>query len=523
MFGVIHPLRPVLLRAFVFFLACSAGAATAEPAGEEIPPGGERLHSRLAVPGPDGKLTYPPYTERGDHLPDFSWCGYRGGGVALPDVPVKITLGPLPEGDDSARIQAALRQVGALPLDAKGFRGAVLLKRGSYRVENTLTLDQSGIVLRGEGDGEDGTILHATRRGKYHVMVISGKGKPEELRNTKQAILQDHVPVGARTFKVADTSKYKVGDTIMVCRVGNQDWIDLIGMSDLSRGEGDEVRNWEPFSIKFQRVVSEVTPTTVTVDAPLVESIDARWGGGYLIHYEFPGRIEHVGIEGMRCISVYSNPTDHAHAWRFVAIRNAQNIWVRDCTALHLAYAMVQMESSSKWVTVQDSRCLEMISEIKGGLRYPFVMTGELCLVQRCVASEGRHDFVMQYRVPGPNVFLDCRSINPHSDSGPHQRYATGTLYDNVETGRLNVVNRGRSGTGHGWAGAQMVFWNCRAQSMNVESPPSARNFAVGCIVESPDGDGFWDSTNRPVAPRSLYLKQLEDRLGAKALRNIGY
>ena len=32
----------------------------------------ERPVSRLAVPGPDGKLTYAPYTERGDHLPDFS-------------------------------------------------------------------------------------------------------------------------------------------------------------------------------------------------------------------------------------------------------------------------------------------------------------------------------------------------------------------------------------------------------------------------------------------------------------------
>jgi len=43
--------------------------------------------------GDDGKLVYTP-DERGNRIPDFSRCGYMGGGVKLPDVPVKITLEP---------------------------------------------------------------------------------------------------------------------------------------------------------------------------------------------------------------------------------------------------------------------------------------------------------------------------------------------------------------------------------------------------------------------------------------------
>ena len=160
-------------------------------------------------------------------------------------------------------------------------------------------------------------------------------------------------------------------------------------------------------------MVKAVTQDTVTVDAPIVNAIDKQWGGGYLVRYEFPGRIENVGVEGIRCDSVYASPTDHAHAWRFVTIFGAQNAWVRDCTALHMAYTAVEIKNTAKWVTVQDTKCLDMISEIKGGLRYPFSIIGQLCLVQRCVASEGRHDFVMQYWVPGPNVFLDCRSDKP--------------------------------------------------------------------------------------------------------------
>lgn len=473
----------------------------------------ERPYSRLAVPGQDGKLTYPSYTERGDRLPDFSWCGYRGGGVALPRLPVKATLDPVPDGDDHNRIQQALDTVAALQPDENGFRGAVLLKRGTYRVGNTLTIGKSGIVLRGEGGGEEGTVMIASARKKYDVVRIKGDGEPRELEQTKQEILAAYVPVGARTFQIKDPSAYKVGDDVMVCREANQAWIDAIGMQT--------VNTWKPFTIKFQRVVKAVTPDTITVDAPLVDAIDKQWGGGYLVRYEFPSRIENVGVEGIRCDSVYASPTDHAHAWRFVTIAAAQNAWVRDCTALHMAYTAVEIKNTAKWVTVQDTKCLDMISQIKGGLRYSFSIIGQQCLVQRCFAREGRHDFVMQYWVPGPNVFLDCRSEKAHSDSGPHQRYATGTLYDNVQTGTLNVVNRGNSGSGHGWAGAQMVFWNCTAGSMKVESPRTAKNFAIGCVVENAARSGSWESKNVPVAPRSLYLRQLEERLGPDAVKNI--
>lgn len=478
--------------------------------------------SRLVAPGPDGKLIYTPYTERGDRLPDFSWCGYRGGGVALPSVPAKMTLTPAPEGDDRERIQKALDAVAAMPLGTNGFRGALLLKKGTYRVGGQLNIGASGIVLRGEGDGTNGTVIIASARTKYTVLFIGGRGGPEEEAASRRDVAAEYVPVGARVIPVAKPGDFRVGDLVLVCREGNQKWIDTLGMNKLSRGPGDKVANWQPFTLKFQRIVTAVSSNAVTVDAPIVNAIDRQYGGGYVVRYRYPGRIENVGVEGIRCDSVYASPTDHAHAWRFVVIDNAQNVWVRDCTALHFAYACTEIRGNAKWVTVQDCQCLDMISVLKGGLRYAFNMCGQLCLVQRCFARDGRHDFVMHAWVPGPNVFLDCRSEKPHADSGPHHRYATGTLYDNVETGGLNVVNRGRSGTGHGWAGAQMVFWNCKADGMGCVRPPTAQNFAIGCTVKGGGGDGYWESTNAPVAPRSLYLQQLRDRLGPAAVQNIG-
>ncbi len=71
----------------------------------------------------NGKLVYPLFANEGktnkdNRLPDWSYVGYMGGGVALPDVPVVKTISPSAgDGDDRALIQGAIDEVSALPLN----------------------------------------------------------------------------------------------------------------------------------------------------------------------------------------------------------------------------------------------------------------------------------------------------------------------------------------------------------------------------------------------------------------------
>ena len=95
-----------------------------------------------------------------------------------------------------------------------------------------------------------------------------------------------------------------------------------------------------------------------------------------------------------------------------------------------------------------------------------------------------------------------------------------------VNGNAINVQDRQSSGTGHGWAGAQKVLWNCEAESFVVQKPPTSQNYAIGCIGEKRDGRheraaGYWESHGQKVRPRSLYFKQLEDRLGIAAVRAV--
>jgi hypothetical protein len=163
-----------------------------------------------------------------------------------------------------------------------------------------------------------------------------------------------------------------------------------------------------------------------------------------------------------------------------------------------------------------------------GARRFTFALRGQLAFVQRCHSDKGRHSFMMGQPTASANVFLDCTATNPYSSSEPHEQWATGGLYDNIHA---PLTARFWKNINIGWAGANTVFWNCEG-SFLVQKPPTAQNFSFGHIgvdavvfnipLQDPTKEnGHIESLDRHVAPRSLYLTQLRERLGDAAVRNI--
>lgn len=136
-------------------------------------PGTAREPIKWIAVDPAGRLAYGA-DEVGNRVPDFSTAGYRGGGVKLPDV-LAVLLIDKPSGhDDTASIQAALDKVADRPVGPDGFRGAVELGPGTFRLQGSLKLSASGVVLRGSGVGK--TIIHAEGTPRT-VIAVGGKGK----------------------------------------------------------------------------------------------------------------------------------------------------------------------------------------------------------------------------------------------------------------------------------------------------------------------------------------------------------
>ena len=206
--------------------------------------------SKLVHVGSQGKLVYQP-DEQGNVIPDFSAVGYLGGGVPLPLVPVKVEVAPSSLGDDTARIQQAIEQVAHMPMSVSGFRGAVLLKRGTYRIAGTIHLDSSGVVLRGEGSGEHDTVLIATSHRQQTVISVGGGSGFRELAGTRQPITDASVPLGARTITVESAAGFHPDDRVVVRRPSTREWIHTIGMDKLEHP-------WQPGSkdLVFARMVT---------------------------------------------------------------------------------------------------------------------------------------------------------------------------------------------------------------------------------------------------------------------------
>lgn len=508
----------------------------------------------LVFPGVDGKLVYVE-DSIGNRIPDFSHAGYKGGGVSIPLVPIKEIIWPV-LGDNSDLIQSAIDRVSALPMDIHGFRGAVLLKMGTYTLEKPIYIRSSGVVLRGEGMSDVGTILIGKRTAlegprvrRPALINIEGQKGINIQESSKQSITTGYVAVGAVSFEINNTKDYKKGDKIIVRRHGNEDWIREIGQDSAKVGRS----RWLPFSIDYDRIIKDISGNRVIVDAPIFTAIDKRWGGGEIYKYE-DERIENVGIENLRGVSEYDPAirtsaygnmdrdhlgseyqyqgeeyfSDENHYSNFITIQNAKNAWVRNMTALHFANSVVQANAGTKYITVQDCESKEPVAMRWGGRRFTFQMNGQFALVQRCLSQKGRHSFVLQGAASSGNVFLNCTAVNPYSSSEPHNRWSNGALYDNV---KAPLTARYWKDYPIGWAGANIVFWNCVGDYL-IQRPPTAQNYSFGhigvnavvfnaALQDLTQANGHVESMDRHVTPQSLYLTQLMERLGTDAVKNV--
>jgi hypothetical protein len=463
----------------------------------------------------DGSLTYTP-DENGNIIPDFSMVGYYHGDKEIPDIKVVKTISP--SVDAEQQIQSAINELSARPADKNGFHGAVLLKKGTYIIRDKIKIEASGIVLRGEGDE---TKLIAAGTVNRPLIDVSGTGKAQEVKGSRTTITDGYVSVGAKSFNVASAKNYKTGDRIILYRPATEQWISDLKMDQIVERNG--TKQWKPgeYNLQYERVVTKVEGNKIFIDNPVVMALEPKYGVGEIYKYSFEGRLNNVGVENLYFESEYLSDTSENHSWDAVSFDKIENGWVRNVTARYFAYACVHLHPWAKNISVLNSNCFDHKSVITGGRRYSFCNEGQQNLFINCHATDGRHDFVTQSRTNGPNVFYNCTAKRTHADIGPHHRWSSGTLYDNVVTdGEINIQDRGNMGSGHGWVGVTQVLWNCTVKRAAVQSPwANGKNYCIGLKGEKVPGhfkdrpDGEWEGQNKEgLQPRSLYMAQLQAR-----------
>jgi hypothetical protein len=317
-----------------------------------------------------------------------------------------------------------------------------------------------------------------------------------------------------------------------------------MGMDILSRDGKPQTWIKAGTLINADRVVKSVAGNTITFDVPLSDSYDATYlnpPGSSVVKYTFSGRIEQVGFESVRVVAPAQDKPLGAGQYTLLGMNAVSDAWVRDIVSVDTQDS-TSYGPLARRITVQNVNIIHTIPFTAPAAPADFALSGTQILLDRSsVKGQGVWPVVTQNGVTGPNVVLHFTSET--AGVAPHQRWATGLLVDDSElTGgtekRPNIAfsNREYAGSGHGWSVGWAVGWNVKADYVLLQQPPGAMNWCIGCTGKPPtilwhDGkiaiptipSETWESPGAPVAPASLYLAQLRDRMGLAALKNIGY
>lgn len=484
-------------------------------------------------------------TPAGDRVMDFSYAGYGGGGVALPNVPVVVTVTPSGR-DDTNAIQAAINQVSAMPL-IRGFRGAVQLAPGSFSTSSALHILASGVVLRGSGSGSNGTLVNLV--GDPHTFIKLGKSIKPKLAGKHVRITDAYVPSGAMQIHVSDVKLFHVGEQVMIIRPVTKAWVQFLGMDNLC-----DRCDWLSTNRKaeYDRVIKAIDRSRklIMLDAPIPDSLDSRYlqpEGATIVRSETGDRLQQVGVEHIHVVAPqpYPIPVQFTSNPQFmmVLISGSANAWANDLIGENFLTG-VEVNDFSKWVTVQDVSFINNPPSSSHGAKYfqYYISNAQLVLLNRCTAGGANiYSYTTGALTSGPNVILNSTE-NDNSYLEPHMRWATGLLVDGftADQGGIDFMSRGRMGSGHGWTMAWGVIWNSAADTFRLQQPPGTYVWAIGNtgVIVPPHFPTGGPATGRdipnefpatiesfgmPVSPKSLYLAQLCVRKGRAAVASLGY
>ncbi len=486
--------------------------------------------------GPDGLF-----------LHDFSYAGYHNGETPLAvDVPaltidVVADHGADPDGvvDATAAFQAALDV-------AAQAGGVVQVPAGLYRIDGSLTVTASRVVLRGVG-AEQSKLWFTRFQDMAYKSHLSFAGA---LTLTDEALLVEDGAARASTVKVADAGAFTAGDDVAVGFVITPEFVAEHGMTG----------TWMVFNATWQvffwRTVVAVEGDTITLDVPLRYPVKLRDAASVK---RVDGYLREVGVEGLGV----ADAVGWDDAWsqnqvHVLSLRGVKDAWVQGVQSFvspgapaeglsagrHLQSSGIEVVQGKR-VTISDSSLGFAENRGGSGNGYLFeVSQSSEVLVRDCVGEAGRHNFIQNWGFGATGIVWQ----RVHSKAGVavavkdldfglpglsefHHSLATANLIDQstLDDG-WGAVNRRLYSSGAGLSATQSAIWNPDGDGV-VRSRQYGNGYVIGAgkflTVETALGtedaqgsepEDFVEpipvDAPGPMVPASLYDDQLARRLG---------
>lgn len=463
-------------------------------------------------------------------LPDFSYAGYHRSERGIPEVkrPVFDVTGFGAVADDEVCDRAAIQKAVDAAEAAGG--GVVHFPRGRFVLNDKMDTElirvsASGVVWRGSGSGEGGTVLAAREAlappppGKlwmspYVINVVAPK-----TRALSSDIVED-VAQGSFEVKVRSAKGFEAGDWVTLSLLDNDERLvesELEGFVKIDPRWTAIIE--KGVHVEERHQIDRVKGNTLVLTVPVMKPIEAK----YDWKVETLSTIEEVGFEGIRFEGQWSDLFVHHRSWMddggysMLKMVGVVNSWIRDCEFANLN--RVASINNSAHVTVLDTK----LTGIPGHNAICF-HGSSFCLMSN-VQDEASHWHSLGVSKPAiGNVLVDCYwgSDTCFESHSSQPRY---TLIDSCVGGFMK---------GHGGGAAfnlpthveGLVLWNFMKTNPKLEDfqfePLDELYWRVlqptivgmhGTEISFRDGQSVVREHGVPVGEGSLYKFQLKRRL----------
>jgi hypothetical protein len=481
-------------------------------------------------------------------LTDYSYAGYEHGEKGIPDVqgPIfKVTdYGAV--ADDSVSDEDAIRKAVVAAENAGG--GVVLFPAGKFLIwadrnkADVIRISKSGVVIRGAGCGNGGTVIRAVHSGyrtgpyavpkgtkdangkddwskiSYFFMFESIEGRKKE--GGKSAAFTGAVKRGSFTIPVKSTEGFKSGDWVVLKAATPK--LDAELMAGLQPDPTWTRIIKDGSSISELHQVKEIQGESLILKEPVLVNL----GADFEAKVSPVALIEQVGVEdmalqgGWRGAFVHHRSALDDEGWDGIQFKGVANGWVRRCAFLNVNTGVYVRDSMA--CSILENRFFGNMGHYDVAIRSnsSFNLTG---LTEE--TSSPQHGASSGNRSAGTVVWRWRMSKTSTVDSHGNGPYAT--LIDRVDGGTMT-----RSGgpapsfPNHlRW----MVFWNFFYDS-DDEQPINFWNYVKGKeakfvkplfvglhgkpVTLKEDSVEANECPGATVTPESLYEAQLELRLG---------
>ncbi len=518
------------------------------------------------------------YFESDKLIQDFSYAGYASGERKLPnhrgpifDVTAAPYFADFTGKEDATQaiqsaIDAAERQGGGVVLLPEGFY-SISLQKG---MREALKVSSDNIVIRGESSDTTFLLNRSTAmRGKAVIRFSGESGRGDFFNNgfNRVAITADLLRP-TLTIPVKSTKGFSVGDMIVIRHEMTDEWVREHGEFSWL------VKRGRLRSPTYVRTITSINSKEkeLSIDIPIRYYLKVR---DQPIVYKMampPLRevgIEHLSIGNVEHESKGWKERDYrkkktgaydAHASYLISFVRVRDSWAKGVRSFRTKENTTGAHMLSNGIFVfQSSRVT--LSEVEfgypqygggGGNGYMFrLQHANDCLISNCHARSSRHGFVFSHAGSNGNVLYGCadeltgRAMGrkPYETNGKgsdhHMLFSHSNLIDSCTAidsffeARYRPYPSG-SAIKHGVTSAHTVFWNMsgsdkgsrpvvvseqarygyvigtRGKRQNVKLPRAAPRSTDP--VDHIEGEG----AGRNLVPQSLYMDQLERRLGSR-------